>query len=169
MCCKLHWSRLQQLVSQVPDVEGFECCLSDMHLQHVLVIATFADGVQGSGMSVMEMSHRGKEFMQIASEAEADLRQLLQIPDNYKVLFMQGGATTQFAAVPLNLADKGDTIDYVVTGSWSKKAHAEGQKFCNANLAAKVCQSALNNIMQARMSSSPVSGPACSALSRLIA
>ena len=98
-----------------------------------------ATGMQGSGMSVMEMSHRGKEFMGIAAEAEADLRELLAVPDNYKVLFMQGGASTQFAAVPLNLTQEGDTIDHVVTGSWSKKAVAEAEKFCNVNVAAKVC------------------------------
>jgi hypothetical protein len=160
-------------------------------------------------MSVMEMSHRGKQFMGIAAEAEADLRELLKIPDNYKVccmhadparssmprlvlarscsiakqvgirrcgvaatqlplgrpsfqcdqrrvsaaqrpkvhgraqvLFMQGGASAQFAAVPLNLTQQGDTVDHVVTGSWSKKAVAEAEKFCNVNIAAKVRRSA---------------------------
>lgn len=68
---------------------------------------------KGSGISVMEMSHRGKEFMRIIEEAEADLRALLSIPDNYKVLFLQGGATQQFAALPLNLSQPGDTVDYV--------------------------------------------------------
>ena len=88
-------------------------------------------------MSVMEMSHRGKDFMGIAAAAEADLRALLKVPDNYKVLFMQGGASTQFAAAPLNLATPEDTIDHVVTGAWSKKAIAEAEKYCKANLAAK--------------------------------
>ena len=83
---------------------------------------------KGSGMSVMEMSHRGKEFMSIAQKAEEDLRALMQIPDNYKVLFMQGGASTQFSSIPLCLADEGDVGDYVVTGSWSKKAVAEGKR-----------------------------------------
>jgi phosphoserine aminotransferase len=91
-------------------------------------------------MSVMEMSHRGKEFMGIASEAEADLRKLLGVPEEYKVLFMQGGASTQFAAVPLNVTAEGDTIDHVVTGAWSKKATAEAQKYCQVNVAAKVLQ-----------------------------
>ncbi len=68
---------------------------------------------KGSGMSVMEMSHRGPEFMRIIEEAESDLRALLSIPDNYKVLFLQGGATQQFAALPLNLSKPGDTVDYV--------------------------------------------------------
>ena len=76
---------------------------------------------RGSGMSVMEMSHRGKEFVAIAAEAEADLRKLLAIPANYKVLFLQGGATTHFALLPLNFA-RGQVIDHVVTGQWSQKA-----------------------------------------------
>jgi len=91
---------------------------------------------QGSGMSVMEMSHRGKEFMSIANKAEADLRTLLAIPDNYKVLFMQGGASSQFSAIPLNLLKEDDTIDILVTGSWSKKCAAEMKKFCKVNIAA---------------------------------
>lgn len=85
---------------------------------------------QGSGMSVMEMSHRGKEFVSIAEQAEADLRELMQIPDNYKVLFLQGGATGQFAAIPMNIArDDRPAADYVVTGSWGKKAVKEGKKY----------------------------------------
>uniref|UniRef100_A0A7N0UUW3 Phosphoserine aminotransferase n=1 Tax=Kalanchoe fedtschenkoi TaxID=63787 RepID=A0A7N0UUW3_KALFE len=84
----------------------------------------------GSGMSVMEMSHRGKEFLSIIQKAESDLRQLLGIPDEYAVLFLQGGATTQFAAIPLNLCKPGDEVDYVVTGSWGDKAFKEAQKYC---------------------------------------
>lgn len=84
----------------------------------------------------MEMSHRGKEFIAITDKAEADLRSLLSIPDNYKVLFLQGGASTQFAAIPLNLAEEGDKADYVVTGAWSKKAIGEGKRFLLANAAA---------------------------------
>ncbi|KAG7667436.1 hypothetical protein Ndes2526B_g02023 [Nannochloris sp. 'desiccata'] len=90
----------------------------------------------GSGMSVMEMSHRGKEFDGIAKKAEADLRTLLNIPDNYKLLFLQGGASTQFAAIPLNLTQEGDTVDYIITGSWSKKAASEAKKYCNVNIVA---------------------------------
>lgn len=89
----------------------------------------------GSGMSVMEMSHRGKEFLSIAAKTEADLRTLLAIPDNYKVLFMQGGASSQFSAIPLNLVGKEDTVDVLVTGSWSKKAAGEMKKFCKVNIA----------------------------------
>ena len=91
---------------------------------------------QGSGMSVMEMSHRGKEFMGIASQAEADLRELLAIPANYKVLFLQGGASSQFGMVPMNLTRNNRKVDYINTGSWSKKAIAEAKRFCEVNLAA---------------------------------
>ena len=91
---------------------------------------------QGTGMSVMEMSHRGKAFVSIAEQAEADLRELLSVPANYKVLFMQGGATMQFAAVPLNLSVAGQTVDYVNTGAWSKKAVGEGKRFASVHVAA---------------------------------
>ncbi len=82
---------------------------------------------QGSGMSVMEMSHRSKEFIKIADEAEQDLRDLMQIPDNYKVLFIQGGATLQFSMIPMNLMKNGKAV-YIETGAWSKKAIAEAKK-----------------------------------------
>ncbi|KAK4416904.1 Phosphoserine aminotransferase 2, chloroplastic [Sesamum alatum] len=85
---------------------------------------------RGSGMSVMEMSHRGKEFLSIIQKAESDLRTLLQIPSEYSVLFLQGGATTQFAAIPLNLCKPGDDVDYVITGSWGDKAFKEAAKYC---------------------------------------
>jgi phosphoserine aminotransferase len=91
---------------------------------------------QGSGMSVMEMSHRGKQFSSIAEQAEADLRDLMAIPGNYKVLFVQGGASSQFAMVPMNLLRGKKTADYLNTGSWSKKAIAEAKRFCEVNLAA---------------------------------
>ncbi len=91
---------------------------------------------QGSGMSVMEMSHRGKEFMSIAEKAEADLRELMSIPENYKVLFLQGGASSQFAMVPLNLLKGKSGADYLNTGMWSKKAVAEAKRFCEVNVAA---------------------------------
>ncbi|MEC4686577.1 MAG: 3-phosphoserine/phosphohydroxythreonine transaminase [Nitrospirota bacterium] len=90
----------------------------------------------GTGMSVMEMSHRGKEFTSIAEKAEADLREILSIPDNYKSLFLQGGASSQFAMVPMNLLRGRDTADYINTGSWSKKAITEAGRFCNVNIAA---------------------------------
>ena len=90
----------------------------------------------GCGMSVMEMSHRGKEFIAIAAEAEADLRALLAIPANYKVLFMQGGAQAQFALVPMNLLGSATGADYVDTGQWSKKAIQEAKRYCDAQVAA---------------------------------
>ncbi|MBI4755106.1 MAG: 3-phosphoserine/phosphohydroxythreonine transaminase [Betaproteobacteria bacterium] len=91
---------------------------------------------QGSGQSVMEMSHRGKEFVRIAEEAEADLRELLAVPADYKVLFLQGGASLQFAMVPLNLLRGRTVADYVNTGEWSKKAIKEAKQFCQVNVAA---------------------------------
>ena len=90
----------------------------------------------GSGMSVMEMSHRGKEYMSIHAEAEADLRTLLGIPANYKVLFLQGGATAQFAMVPMNLLRGKLAADYLNTGEWSKKAIKEAKKFGQVNIVA---------------------------------
>jgi len=90
----------------------------------------------GSGMSVMEMSHRGKEYMSIASKAEQDLRDVMSIPDNYKVLFLQGGASSQFAAIPLNLMGDKKSADYINTGMWSKKAIAEAKRYITVNIAA---------------------------------
>lgn len=89
----------------------------------------------GSGCSVMEMSHRGKEFTSIIEQAEADLRELMGIPEQYKVLFLQGGATQQFAQIPMNLL-AGRSADYIVTGSWSKKAFKEAQRIGNVRCAA---------------------------------
>jgi phosphoserine aminotransferase len=91
---------------------------------------------RGSGMSVMEMSHRGPEFISIAEEAEADLRELAAIPESYKVLFLQGGATLQFAQVPMNLLRGKGKADYVLTGEWSKKAIKEAKNYCDAAVAA---------------------------------
>lgn len=90
----------------------------------------------GSGMSVMEMSHRGKEFVSIAEKAEADVRELMGIPGNYKVLFLQGGATSQFAMVPMNLLGDKKKASYLHTGAWAKKAIGEAKLFCDVNLAA---------------------------------
>jgi len=91
---------------------------------------------RGTGMCVMEMSHRGKEFMSIAGEAEQDLRELLAIPASYKVLFLQGGATLQFAQIPLNLLAGKSRADYVVSGEWSKKAVKEARGYCDVHIAA---------------------------------
>ena len=86
---------------------------------------------RGCGMSVMEMSHRSQMFQNIIDEAEADLRELMNIPDNYKVLFVQGGGALQFSAVPMNLMKNG-VADYIVTGQWAKKAYVEAQKYGKA-------------------------------------
>lgn len=90
----------------------------------------------GLGMSVMEISHRSKDFVAVASESEALLRELLGVPDGYQVLFLQGGATGQFAAIPMNLTGAGAPVDYVNTGSWSKKAIAEARKYADVNVIA---------------------------------
>ena len=90
---------------------------------------------RGSGMCVMEMSHRSKVFQQIIDEAEADLRELMKIPDNYKVLFIQGGATLEFAMIPMNLMKNGKAV-YIETGAWSKKAIAEAKKYGEVIVAA---------------------------------
>ena len=90
---------------------------------------------RGTGMSVMEMSHRSKAYQAIIDEAEADLRELMNIPDNYKVLFLQGGASQQFAMIPMNLMKNG-VADYIITGQWAKKAYQEAQMYGKANAVA---------------------------------
>ncbi|MDY0136630.1 MAG: 3-phosphoserine/phosphohydroxythreonine transaminase [Thiomicrospira sp.] len=90
-----------------------------------------------TGMSVMEMSHRSKEYMAMAQHAEQTLREIMAIPDNYKVLFTHGGASLQFSAIPLNLTRPGDVVDYIVTGVWSAKAVKEAQRYVNVNV---VCE-----------------------------
>ncbi len=90
----------------------------------------------GAGASIMEMSHRGKEFVSVHAEAEQDVRDLLGVPGNYKVLFLQGGATAQFASIPMNLLRGKKTADYIWTGAWGKKAISEAKKFCSVNVAA---------------------------------
>ncbi|AJP56705.1 phosphoserine transaminase [Pandoraea vervacti] len=95
----------------------------------------------GSGMGVMEMSHRGREFMSILAQAQTDLRELLAVPENYRILFMQGGALAENAIIPMNLlggaaAGERRTADYVVTGSWSVKSQKEARKYCDVNIAA---------------------------------
>jgi phosphoserine aminotransferase len=102
------------------------------------------------GMSVMEVSHRSKEFIAVAETAEQDLRDLLSISGEYAVLFVQGGATLQFAMVPLNLAGPGETADYLQTGAWSKKAIAEARRFCTVNVAADSQDSNFSSIPGSR-------------------
>ena len=90
----------------------------------------------GTGMSTMEMSHRGKDYMSIAEKAMSDLREVMAIPDSHEILFLQGGASSQFAMVPMNLLRGKKTADYINTGAWSKKAIAEAKKYCDVNIAA---------------------------------
>lgn len=90
----------------------------------------------GCGLSVLEMSHRGKEFHSIAEKIESDLRALLGVPDTHRILFLQGGATTQFSLIPMNLSGKGRTASYVDTGYWSRRAIQEGRKLCDVQIAA---------------------------------
>ncbi len=100
----------------------------------------------GAGMSVMEMSHRGKAFISIAEQAEADLRELLAIPDNYKVLFLQGGASLQFAAIPMNLLRGKGSADYINTGAWSKKAIAQAKAYCDVDVVASTEESGFTRV-----------------------
>lgn len=99
-----------------------------------------------AGMSVMEMSHRGKDFMAITAHAEASLRAIMGIPANYKVLFLQGGASSQFAMVPMNLLRGKTRADYVNTGEWSQKAIAEAQRYCTVNIAASAESTAFASV-----------------------
>jgi phosphoserine aminotransferase len=101
---------------------------------------------KGTGMSVMEISHRSKEFESVIQAAEADLRELLGIPANYKVMFLQGGASLQFAMLPMNLRGAGDSADYVVTGTWSKTAAKEAQKLGATHLAANLEPEGFNDL-----------------------
>jgi phosphoserine aminotransferase len=100
----------------------------------------------GAGMGVMEMSHRGKEFVSIAEAAEADLRELLAVPANYRILFMQGGAIAANAIIPMNLLGDKGVADYVLTGSWSVKSHKEARKYGQANVAASAEGSAYTTV-----------------------
>ncbi|MEL0054820.1 MAG: 3-phosphoserine/phosphohydroxythreonine transaminase [Pseudomonas aeruginosa] len=117
---------------------AFNFCAGPAALPEAVLQQAQADLVdwQGRGCSVMEMSHRGKDFVGIAEQAEQDLRDLLAIPANYKVLFLQGGATLQFAQIPMNLLRGRASADYVCTGVWSEKAIEEARKFGGVNVAA---------------------------------
>lgn len=113
----------------------------------------------GSGMSIMEMSHRGKEFMSVANNAENTLRELMQIPDQYKVLFLQGGASSQFAMVPMNILRGHETADYIETGAWSRKAIAEAMRYCEVNIAASTSDTQYTTVpSQAGMDLNPDAG-----------
>lgn len=101
---------------------------------------------RGTGMSVMEISHRSKEFESVIQTAEADLRELMKIPENYKVLFLQGGASLQFAMIPMNLRPNGKSADYIVTGTWSKTAVKEAQKLGLTKIAATMESESFNHL-----------------------
>jgi len=101
---------------------------------------------RGSGMSVMEVSHRSKAFQGVAAELEASLRELLSVPAGYKVILLQGGATAQFAGIPLNLATAESSVDYLNTGAWSKKAIGEAKRYCKVNVAADEAASGYNTV-----------------------
>jgi phosphoserine aminotransferase len=100
----------------------------------------------GSGMSVLEVSHRGKAFQSVAADLEASLRELLGVPAGYRVVFLQGGASAQFAGIPLNLTTAESTVDYVNTGAWSKKALGEARRYCKVNVAADEAASGYNTV-----------------------
>ena len=109
-------------------------------------VAAELDNYEGCGESVMEMSHRSTEFKKILADAEQNLRDIMSIPDNYKVLFMQGGATLQFSAIPLNLGVGSKKADYIITGSWSKKALKEASKYLDAKAVASSEESVFSYI-----------------------
>ena len=100
----------------------------------------------GAGMSVMEMSHRSKVFESILEKAKADLKELMHIPDNYKILFLQGGGSTQFSMIPLNLMGKSNTADYVITGQWAKKAAEEAKRYGKVNIVASSADTTFDRI-----------------------
>lgn len=117
-------------------VYNFSAGPSALPLSVMEEVAAELTNHQESGMSVMEMSHRSAEFKKIIEEAEKDLRDIMEIPDNYKVLFLQGGGNTQFSMVPLNLFRSSKKADYIITGSWAKKAAKEAKKFGTVNIVA---------------------------------
>lgn len=117
-------------------VYNFSAGPSMLPLEVLEKAASELTNYQGCGMSVMEMSHRSKEFKDIITEAESLLRELMDIPDNYKVLFLQGGASSQFSMVPLNLFKESKKADFIITGSWTKKAAAEAKRYGTANILA---------------------------------
>lgn len=123
-------------MSKSERVYNFSAGPSMLPLEVMETAAEQLTNYNGCGMSVMEMSHRSKEFEEIIHSAESNLREIMNIPDNYKVLFLQGGATLQFAMIPMNLLRSSKKADYIVTGTWSKKAYEEAVKFGDIKVAA---------------------------------
>ena len=138
------------------------CALPESVLEKVqsnlLNLPSPIDSMQFCGMSILELGHRTPEFETILNNAEVDLRQILTIPDNYRVLFLAAGATGQFAAIPLNLLGNKDNADYIVTGVWSKKAAEEASKYCKVNVIASTEESnftQLPNLASVKFSQDP--------------
>ena len=123
-------------MSKYDRVYNFSAGPSMLPLNVIEEAAKDLPNYQGCGQSVMEMSHRSAEFKKILAEAEADLRDIMNIPENYKVMFLQGGGTLQFAMVPLNLLRNSKKADYIITGSWAKKAYKEAKKFGDIQITA---------------------------------
>ena len=123
-------------------VHNFSAGPSALPKKVIEIIKTDFPNWNESGMSIIEVSHRSKEFVEVALQAEKNLRKLLDIPDNYHVLFLQGGASLQFSMIPMNLSKSDSSVDYAVTGSWGKKAVAEAKKFTKVNI---VCDSCVSN------------------------
>lgn len=123
-------------MSKAGRVYNFSAGPSMLPLEVMELAAEQLTNYNGCGMSVMEMSHRSKEFEAILHTAESDLREIMKIPDNYKVLFLQGGATLQFSMIPINLLRKSKKADYIITGNWAKKAYEEAVKFGEIKVAA---------------------------------
>ncbi len=130
-----HSQQTRKDPSDMPRVYNFSAGPAALPLEVLQTIRNDIPDWEATGMSVMEVSHRSKEFVGLAERAEANFRELLDIPDDYSVLFTQGGATLQMSMAPMNLAGAGDTVDYVITGSWGKKAAGEARKFCRVNVA----------------------------------
>ena len=127
-------------------VYNFSAGPSALPLDVLEIIRSDLPDWQGTGMSVMEISHRSPEFIEMAARCEANVRELLGIPDGYSVLFPQGGATLQMSMVPMNLAAANGVADYVVTGSWGKKAAAEARKFCDSRVIADASEQNFTSI-----------------------
>ena len=120
----------------MPRVHNFSAGPAALPIEVLEIIRADIPDWGGSGMSVMEVSHRSKPFIELAERCESNLRDLLAIPDNYSVLWIQGGATMQMAMAPLNLTNASDAADYVVTGSWGKKGGGRGARQCAAQVIA---------------------------------
>ena len=128
-------------------VHNFSAGPSALPKKVIEIIKTDFPNWNQSGMSIIEVSHRSKEFVGVALKAEKNLRKLLNIPDNYHVLFLQGGASLQFSMIPMNLSKSDSIVDYAITGFWGKKAVAEAKKFTNVNIVCDSCTSGYTSII----------------------